>query len=70
MNEKHIMAYFFTEDWGTFQRKMVALYDERDLTEKEAIEAAKVDEGNPKIVLMTQAQYETVFRSLLHKEKE
>lgn len=66
-NSRHIMCYEYTEDWGSFQRKMVALFDERDLTEAEAIAAAREDDGNPKIVIMTKAQYETVFRSLMHR---
>lgn len=62
---RHIMCYEYTEDWGSIQRKMVALFDDRDMTEGEAIAAARVDDGNPKIVIMTKRQYETVFRSLM-----
>lgn len=67
--QSHIMCYQYTEDWGSIQREMVALFDERDLTEAQAIAAALVDEGNAKIVIMTKAQYETVFRSLMNQRE-
>ena len=52
-----------------YEPEMVALFDGRDLTEKEAIRMIQSDQQSSKMVTMTKDQYMTVFRSLKDRPK-
>lgn len=69
---KHIMMCQYTERWPSIERRMVALFDERDFSEDEVLRLVNSHqaENNENIVIITQHQFNTVFRSLLQKGEE
>lgn len=60
----HVMIIEYDEVWPGATVPMVALFDERDLTEEEARRLIRSEFGSPKLVTMGKDQYMTVFRSL------
>lgn len=69
---KHIMMCQYTERWPSIERRMVALFDERDFSENEVLRLVNSHqaENNENIVVITQHQFDIVFRSLLQKGEE
>lgn len=68
-NKNHVMMIEFVQHIGPYQEEMVALFDERDISEDEvrfAIQEYPVG-YDARIVIIFRQQYETVFRSLQSK---
>ena len=60
----HVMCIEYDQVWPGATVHMVALFDERDLTEEEARRLIRSEFGSPNLVTMGKDQYMTVFRSL------
>ena len=62
----HIKMIEYTERFDMWaEQDNVALFDERDITEKKVNKLIREgDEYHPYVVFMTKKQYENVFRSL------
>ena len=71
-NDTHITVIEFTKYWGNgFSIDMVALFDERDLSQEEAL--CIINSGEeiaPNIVVMQKRSYTNVFRSLFKEASE
>lgn len=65
-NIHHIARIDFEQRWPNGLSVFnVALFDDRDLTEDEALKLIREEAYDNKMAVMTQAQFETVFRSLI-----
>ena len=63
-NMHHIARIDFEQKWPNGLSVFnVALFDSRDLTEDEALKLIRAEAYDKRLVVMTQAQFETVFRS-------
>ena len=63
-NMHHIARIDFEQKWPNGLSVFnVALFDSRDLTEDEALKLIRAEAYDKRLVVMTQAQVETVFRS-------
>ena len=63
-NMHHIARIDFEQKWPNGLSVFnVALFDSRDLTEDEALKLIRAEAYDKRLVDMTQAQFETVFRS-------
>jgi hypothetical protein len=63
-NMHHIARIDFEQKWpNDLSVFSVALFDDRDLTEDEALKLIRAEAYDKRLVVMTQAQFETVFRS-------
>lgn len=56
---------FFRVNYGSIGRDMVAVYDKRDISDIEALSLIKADEYSPKIIVITKAQFDNVFRDII-----
>lgn len=65
-NAHHIARIDFEQKWPNGLSVFnVALFDDRDLTEDEALKVIREEAYDNRLVVMDQAQFETVFRSLI-----
>ena len=64
MFDHHVACITYQLCYHSCKQDMVALFDERDLSEKEALRIIRADAYDKRLITMSQAQYETVFRSL------
>lgn len=66
--QSHIKMMAFKDTWPSASIAYVALFDERDLSEKEV--RAIIDDGNydRRVVVLTEDQYRQVFRSLIAED--
>lgn len=65
-NIHHIARIDFEQRWSNGLPVFnVALFDDRDLAEDEALKLIRTEAYDKRLVVMTQAQFETVFRSLI-----
>ena len=63
-NMHHIARIDFEQKWPNGLSVFnVALFDSRDLTEDEALKLIRAEAYDKRLVVMTQALFETVFRS-------
>ena len=63
-NMHHIARIDFEQKWpNDLSVFSVALFDDRDLTEDEALKLSREEAYDKKLVVRTQKQFETVFRS-------
>lgn len=63
-NMHHIARIDFEQKWPNGLSVFnAALFDSRDLTEDEALKLIRAEAYDKRLVVMTQAQFETVFRS-------
>lgn len=71
-NDTHITVIEFTKDWGNgFSLDMVALFDDRDMSQEEALRIINSgEEIAPNIVVMQKRSYTKVFRSLFKEQNE
>lgn len=65
----HVMCIEYNQVWPGATVPMVALFDGRDLTEKEALDLIRAEQYSPKLVTMGKDQYMTIFRSLKEQAK-
>lgn len=70
-SNENIRRFDFSLDYGSCDSDMVALFDNRDLSEQEA---QNIIHQYPmgydhRVVFMTKKQFETVFRSLQKEER-
>lgn len=65
----HIARIDFERKWpnGLIEAS-VALFDNRDLKENEALGLIRAEMYDKRMVVMTTAQFETVFRSLIESD--
>lgn len=68
MFDHHVACITYQLCYPSCKQDMVALFDERDLSEKEALRIIWADAYDKRLVTMSQTQYETVFRSLKGEE--
>lgn len=64
MFDHHVACITYQLCYPNCKQDMVALFDERDLSEKEALRIIRADAYDKRLITMSQTQYETVFRSL------
>lgn len=64
MFDHHVACITYQLCYTSCKQDMVALFDERDLSEKEALRIIRADAYDKRLITMSQTQYETVFRSL------
>lgn len=63
--EDHFISMIaFKQDYGSFSLDQVALFDHRDLSEEETLDLIRSETPDDRIVVMSEEQYETIFRSL------
>lgn len=67
MEHSIAMLSFTRQYYPGLTSEMVALFDDRDLTEEEARRLISADEYSSNLIVMTKTQYETVFRSLMER---
>lgn len=68
MFDHHVACITYQLRYPSCKQDMVALFDERDLSEKEALRIIRADAYDKRLITMSQTQYETVFRSLKGEE--
>ena len=56
---------FFSVNFGHAARDMVAVYDKRDISDVEALGLIKAEEYSPKVVVITKAQFDNIFRDII-----
>lgn len=68
LNFNHHIKMIEYKDYYTDEifEEMVALFDERDLSEKKVIRIINTCPEHPKVVMMPKTTYENVFRSLMN----
>lgn len=70
-NTHHIARIDFEQKWPNGLSVFnVALFDDRDLTEDEALKLIREEAYDNRLVVMAQAQFETVFRSLINPDSD
>lgn len=70
-NIHHIARIDFEQRWPNGLPVFnVALFDDRDLAEDEALKLIRTEAYDKRLVVMTQAQFETVFRSLINPDSD
>lgn len=68
--EHHVAMVPYTEELGQLKLEKVALFDERDFTDKEInqiIRLHSVDTEYRGVIMVSKETYEQVFRSLITK---
>lgn len=56
---------FFSVNFGRTVHDMVAVYDKRDISDVEALSLIKAEEYSPKVIVITKAQFDNVFRDII-----
>ena len=67
MDLSHIMLIELEEHIGPYRRELVVLFNEKQISEKEAVRLAKADEYNVNVLVIPKKQWVSLF--LNGKEK-
>lgn len=65
--EHHVAMLPYTEELGLLKLEKVALFDERDFTEKEVNQIIRLYSEYKGVIMVSKETYEQVFRSLIKK---
>lgn len=58
----NLSALDYIESYGSLESKNVAVFDRRRVSEKEVVSAIKAGGYHPDVLVMSEKQYESVFR--------
>lgn len=67
--DHHIQALFYDVHYGNNVVQQVALFDERDIAREEVSRLIRAEQYDSRVIIITQKQYEQVFRSLMNNEE-
>lgn len=66
----HLKLMTYTQDWGSFAIDMVAIFDDRNISEDEVNRHILSEEYSPAVIICTNDQFEKGFSKVFKEIKE
>ena len=67
---EHLKLMTYTQDWGSFAIDMVAIFDDRNISEDKVNRQILAGEESPAVIICTNEQFEKVFSKVFKEIKE